>query len=177
MHTATQETAAKKRPSIDAARCKSKLCRNFVMGIPCPFNETCAFSHGDDDAYHRHCLLLQTADLQSSIVGGFSPPPSSIDTTSGTAADADSVHLGHHHTLRADAVAFDPSAIFGIVPLLANDKDGDLESLTSVGPLLSPPSYSDFMVQSESSSYDFSVIPIRFRYDPYTPSWIVTCNN
>ena len=147
-----------KRRSIDAAKYKTKMCRNFVMGIPCPFNEKCAFSHGDDDAY-LHCLRLQT----SAMAGGFSHSASSIASTSGTAADADNAPSGHHHTLRADAMAFVPSAI--IFP------PGDMES-PAAGPFVSTPSLnSEFTVNEDTSSESSH----RFRYDPYSPSGIVMC--
>ncbi|ORC90855.1 uncharacterized protein TM35_000072790, partial [Trypanosoma theileri] len=26
---------------------RTRTCRNYAMGLPCPFGENCAFSHGD----------------------------------------------------------------------------------------------------------------------------------
>lgn len=32
--------------SIDYSKFKTKMCRNFLMGVPCPFEDRCAFAHG-----------------------------------------------------------------------------------------------------------------------------------
>jgi len=36
--------------AIDYGKYKTKLCRNFIMGVPCPFESRCVFSHGDRDS-------------------------------------------------------------------------------------------------------------------------------
>jgi len=37
-----------KTSSIDSHKYKTKLCRNFIMGVPCPFEDRCVFAHGED---------------------------------------------------------------------------------------------------------------------------------
>ncbi|CCW68089.1 unnamed protein product [Phytomonas sp. Hart1] len=32
---------------IDPTKLKTKVCRNYALGLPCPFEQRCAFSHGD----------------------------------------------------------------------------------------------------------------------------------
>jgi len=34
--------------SIDYNKYKTKLCRNYLMGVPCPFEHRCVFAHGED---------------------------------------------------------------------------------------------------------------------------------
>lgn len=34
--------------AIDYGKYRTKLCRNFMMGAPCPFENRCVFAHGED---------------------------------------------------------------------------------------------------------------------------------
>ena len=36
-----------RRAPIDVTKYKTKMCRNFLLGIPCPFEDRCAFAHGN----------------------------------------------------------------------------------------------------------------------------------
>ncbi|CAD2218059.1 zinc finger protein ZFP1 [Angomonas deanei] len=40
----------KNRNKIDYSKFKTKLCRNYLNGIPCPFEDRCAFAHGETEA-------------------------------------------------------------------------------------------------------------------------------
>jgi hypothetical protein len=45
-------TASPSSPSknvIDYSKFKTKLCRNFLMGLPCPFESRCAFAHSMEE--------------------------------------------------------------------------------------------------------------------------------
>jgi len=37
-----------RRPVIDYSKFKTKMCRHYLMGLPCPFEDRCAFAHGND---------------------------------------------------------------------------------------------------------------------------------
>lgn len=32
---------------IDQAKYRTRMCRNYLMGVPCPFESRCVFAHGD----------------------------------------------------------------------------------------------------------------------------------
>ncbi|RNF09715.1 zinc finger protein ZFP1 [Trypanosoma rangeli] len=51
------------RRGVDYSKFRTRVCRNFSMGIPCPFGERCAFSHGDPEA---STVRMEEAEL---------PPP------------------------------------------------------------------------------------------------------
>jgi len=36
-----------RRCSIDVTKYKTKMCRNYMLGLPCPFEDRCAFAHGN----------------------------------------------------------------------------------------------------------------------------------
>ncbi|KAH9579919.1 E3 ligase [Trypanosoma melophagium] len=35
------------RRGVDFSKFRTRMCRNYTMGLACPFGENCAFSHGD----------------------------------------------------------------------------------------------------------------------------------
>ncbi|KEG06614.1 zinc finger protein ZFP1 [Trypanosoma grayi] len=37
------------RRGVDHSRYKTRMCRNYTMGVHCPFGERCAFSHGEPE--------------------------------------------------------------------------------------------------------------------------------
>lgn len=196
MTASQQETAEKKRRFIDSAKYKTKLCRNYVMGIPCPFAERCAFSHGDLDAFHLQCQLQ---------------PQTLAIPQEGAAVQADTTTVptpALDQPLSADATEFDPSNVnvdvsTAIQQMPSTDdccalalEGAEFDASTALGcehPFVSPPSYTDFMAVaahtfggSETESDDFiqrnesaiSTIPAdakRYRYDPYANSGIVVC--
>ncbi|RNC31274.1 zinc finger protein ZFP1 [Trypanosoma cruzi] len=40
------------RRGVDYSKFRTRVCRNYSMGITCPFGERCAFSHGEPDKSH-----------------------------------------------------------------------------------------------------------------------------
>ncbi|CUF25055.1 zinc finger protein, putative [Bodo saltans] len=64
--------------SIDYSKFKTKVCRNYMLGLRCPFEDRCAFSHGP------------IPRSNSASVAAPPPPPSYADSVNESAiADAD----------------------------------------------------------------------------------------
>jgi len=47
-HIGTPTHPVYRRAAIDYTKFKTKPCRNFSMGLPCQFEDRCAFAHGDE---------------------------------------------------------------------------------------------------------------------------------
>ena len=45
----TPVSASPQKAVIDYSKFKTKLCRNYLMGIACPFESRCAFAHGPEE--------------------------------------------------------------------------------------------------------------------------------
>lgn len=70
------------RSAIDYSKFKTKVCRNYLLGIPCPFEDRCAFAHGDVQSQpqgHREGPPTSTASNNDSCSDhgerGMPPPP------------------------------------------------------------------------------------------------------
>jgi hypothetical protein len=60
-HTPVHTPMSQRRTAIDYGKYKTKLCRNYQLGYPCPFEDRCVFAHGEDQIsqeppmmYERH---------------------------------------------------------------------------------------------------------------------------
>ncbi|KAF8295148.1 zinc finger protein ZFP1 [Trypanosoma cruzi] len=45
-------TTHSKTRDTNYSKFRTRVCRNYSMGITCPFGERCAFSHGEPDKSH-----------------------------------------------------------------------------------------------------------------------------
>jgi hypothetical protein len=77
----TTPVKAARNNSIDYSKFKTKMCRNYMLGLRCPFEDRCAFSHGP------------IPRSNSTLVATPPPPPptyaESVNET--TIADADAL--------------------------------------------------------------------------------------
>lgn len=46
VETPTFNSPLKSRQPIDYSKFKTKMCRNYMLGLRCPWEDRCAFSHG-----------------------------------------------------------------------------------------------------------------------------------
>ena len=65
--------------SIDYSKFKTKLCRHYLNGFQCPFEDRCAFSHGEAPRSRQPPPSFQEyqSSVESSPVKGLPPPPPS----------------------------------------------------------------------------------------------------
>jgi len=79
------------RPSkIDYSKFKTRLCRHYVNGNQCPYEDRCAFSHGEPftaapaDARNRapppSFTEYQSSGANSPVKGAPPPPPSYLES-------------------------------------------------------------------------------------------------
>jgi len=72
-----------KGSSLDMTKFKTKLCRHYQMGRPCPFESRCAFAHG----------LEEQAAARAAAQAAVPPPPAydeAFATPSAPGSEADS---------------------------------------------------------------------------------------
>jgi len=80
---------AKRSSAIDYQKYRTKLCRNFQMGLPCPFEDRCVFAHGDVEvrtptSNSASNIIFRNADSISNAASAEFPvysPPSPASTT------------------------------------------------------------------------------------------------
>lgn len=104
IHRKPQHSVSNK---IDYTKFKTKMCRNYAMGLPCPFESRCAFSHGENDVEpmtkvpHRvNVATEEDVEDTSSSTGSLASPKARL--TSGSlyshAVTAESRRLRHSTT-------------------------------------------------------------------------------
>jgi len=67
--------------SIDYSKFKTKMCRHYLNGYQCPFEDRCAFSHGEAPRSRPPPPSFQEyqSSVETSPVKGLPPPPPSYD--------------------------------------------------------------------------------------------------
>jgi hypothetical protein len=60
-----------RRTAIDYSKFKTKMCRHFLMGMQCPFEDRCAFAHGNLEQFRTASPMKQQSSSSSSLA-----PPS-----------------------------------------------------------------------------------------------------
>lgn len=60
------------RRGVDYTKYRTRRCRNYEMGLVCPFGERCAFSHGESEA---NSMSMEEAEMMSVL------PPSYEEAT------------------------------------------------------------------------------------------------
>ena len=71
-------SASPRKNAIDYTKFKTKLCRHFLMGLQCPFEDRCAFAHGH---------TVTTADTESPMI---SPKSATAPPAYGSFVDIES---------------------------------------------------------------------------------------
>ncbi|CAJ1031969.1 putative Zinc finger C-x8-C-x5-C-x3-H type (and similar)/CCCH-type zinc finger containing protein [Leishmania utingensis] len=130
---------------IDVTKLKTKACRYFVLGVTCPFGDSCAFSHSEPVSPAAYApgrmsakspVSLNFEDLSKSGSGHLS------DTQSNDAAGEVTERVVFGQPPPAYEIALRESETLAAASAAAEE-------------LSTPPAY-----------------PKRFRFDPYSVNWI-----
>lgn len=153
----------------DAAKYKTKLCRNFMLGHGCSFEDRCVFAHGEDQlgappppprssSFHRYGhggygsmhSMFDYSGPQHSSSGIYDP-----DMGSGL------------HDPSTPVNGYFPTGEGGMpVPGYGNEEEEASYTAGSGAPM--PPSYEAFVHTAGSGSpSDSPPAPTRYRHDPY----------
>ncbi|KPA83265.1 hypothetical protein ABB37_02942 [Leptomonas pyrrhocoris] len=136
---------------IDSTKYKTKLCRHFARGLPCPFGEHCAFSHGEDLATMgpKDLTSMPTSPLNTKA-RCYTP-----ETASLTGEDGNSMENSAHFRVRFRS----------------------LSRSHSQQHMQPPPSYEAAVTTAEGATSSAAVpppsYPRRYRFDPYSADTIV----
>ncbi|KPI90184.1 hypothetical protein ABL78_0702 [Leptomonas seymouri] len=128
---------------IDQTKLKTKACRYYVLGAPCPFGESCAFSHSEAAMSSPPTMAFAT---MSNTKGAASVSSEDL-SKSGCANLSDTQSSG-------DAGELPERVVFGQPPPAYADAMKESESCAAAV-MVAPPTY-----------------PKRFRFDPYSVNWI-----
>jgi hypothetical protein len=130
--------------SIDYAKYKTKLCRNFLMGLPCPFESRCVFAHGEDQLSAHDPNMPQSSTSQ---FGG-------------------SMEFPHTHSGVAEGYMHNVSGSDDEGAAAATSCPPTYESFLATHAMMEGAS----PMGSEPAS---PVSPMRYRHDPYHPDGYV----
>jgi hypothetical protein len=61
--------------SIDYSKFKTKICRNYMMGLRCPFEDRCAFAHGPISRQQQPASPPPPPTYAESVVTDAAAPP------------------------------------------------------------------------------------------------------
>ncbi|KAG5498716.1 hypothetical protein JKF63_03004 [Porcisia hertigi] len=127
---------------IDVTKLKTKACRYYVLGVTCPFGDTCAFSHSEPVSPTAYAPARFTAKSPASV--NFEDL---FKSGSGQLSDTQST----------DAAGEVPErVVFGQPPPAYDIALKESETMAAATEeLVTPPAY-----------------PKRFRFDPYSVTWI-----
>lgn len=183
-HNNKQQHSASNK--IDYSKFKTKLCRNFSLGLPCPFGDSCAFSHGARDLEpvaqpHGITFLSSARDMDVEDT-------SSSTGSLGSPKNLPTIGFGTHTVVGADDVKPGVSGYFSSnssernsYSSLNNTVAGQNANATEFLPP-PPPSYDaavSVMGYGRSTSGPYSSgtkaaagvppsYPTRYRHDPYS---------
>ncbi|KAG5473207.1 hypothetical protein CUR178_03126 [Leishmania enriettii] len=129
---------------IDVTKLKTKACRYFLLGVACPFGDSCAFSHSEP---------VSPAAYAPARMAARSPASVNFEDMSKSGSGQLS------ETQSSDAAGDVPErVVFGQPPPayeVALKESETLAAAAAAEELASPPAY-----------------PKRFRFDPYSVNWI-----
>ena len=80
-HSPTRRSRDEFSEAIDQSKYKTKMCANFMAGLPCHFGDRCAFAHGHVELRHSrasggHVPATIASAGRGSPSGAPQPPPS-----------------------------------------------------------------------------------------------------
>ncbi|CAC9514438.1 Zinc finger C-x8-C-x5-C-x3-H type (and similar) [Leishmania donovani] len=130
---------------IDVTKLKTKACRYFLLGVTCPFGDSCAFSHSEPVSPAAYAPARMAAKSSASLnFEDLSKSGSAqlSDTQSNDAAGDVSERVVFGQPPPAYEVALKESETLAAAAAAAEE-------------LATPPAY-----------------PKRFRFDPYSVNWI-----
>ena len=140
------------RQPIDRQKLKTKLCRNFAMGIDCPYKEKCAFAHGGE-----HIQSMSPA-----------PSPAGSPTQNNTNSSKNSNN--QHHNNSEGGVIITIHGLRNIPEHMA--------ALMNIDHNVPSTALRSRFCQRLPSLNDLAGLAssTRFRYEPYSPLGIVLSN-
>lgn len=153
--------------SIDYGKYKTKLCRNYLMGQPCPFESRCAFAHGEEqlqreiEAAQLHHQQQQQMRLRTPGSTTSAYEGSNSSASMEFPMSAPQYQQQHHYAA-------------GSYHYAGNSSDDESTPMA-------PPTYESFLATTSylepASPIDSDpatpVAPVRYRHDPYSMEGII----
>jgi hypothetical protein len=140
---------------IDTHKYRTKLCRNHMMGIRCPFEDRCVFAHGDEQV--RPSSGLQT------------PTPEPVSMSPLSAPVLTAAAMTNNAALLAPP---SPPACQAAPPALPSYENFMHSAVSASGVFSEPASPLESRPVTPPSTMP-AQRELRFRYDPYVLGGIV----